>query len=172
MRILCGFLATTTVNTALGGARFSTAGSATYFIAVPERNADGGLREGATCEADTNTDRQAALAVSVQAIGDRPDLAQVATLAHDGKADFTFPAGQGVGGAVNYQSEDRDFRNHQAGRADVLWGNWDVTVAIDIPGSARDPAKDAVAIVVQVVHQLNLPDKRTLPLPTLTPTPE
>jgi hypothetical protein len=173
--LLCGFLDSASASTALGGAKFSTSGGVDYFFGTAQRNADGGLLQGATCQLYTKQDREAALSVSVQAIGVRPDVdAQVAALARDGiatyeddaKAAYLFPADEGLGGAVYYSSEDRNLHTHRAGRADVLWGNWDVSVGVDLPGSGRDPVKDAVALTRQVTQQLKLPTARTLPLPS------
>lgn len=128
-----------------------------------QRNADGGRMLSALCTVSgfpKGGGAEQTLIVGVDAIGVRPDLDKKAV--NTRSAGYVFPQSYGVGSAALRDPSDRS----QGADADLLRGNWHVSVGLMTSPKGRDPVQDAVAIARQVIAFLRLPTTHAKPYPS------
>jgi len=162
---LCGFLGKDSVDVAVAIPKPFGQGGVIYSQGT-ERNADGGRMLSAACTVTgfSGSGATQALIADVHAIGVRPDLDQQAVNVPK-SASYTFPPSDGVGYVSVRYPNDRT----KGAVADLLRGNWHLTVTIMTPAKGRDPVQDSIAIARQVIAYLHLPTTHRKPYPTTTP---
>lgn len=144
--LLCDLVPRSSVATALGRAAgdLETTGSLTHDSATDHVNG--------RCLVRSATRSEPALTAVVQ----WPSTAeQEAVRARVAKGDdYLFPSEYAVGYATTSDS-------HSSATVSVIWGDYVVSVVDNEPPSGRDPLKDAVALVHQVIDALALPQEST-----------
>jgi hypothetical protein len=158
----CGFVSQQSAEIALGQSGLSGNGLKQDFPGTA-KNPDGSKLNLAGCEFFAKDDHR--LDVSVKLIGIPPyEERAVPSLLEAGGAEFVFPAAEGKGVAV------AGGPGEAAATAQLIRGDWYYLVYLSKPTKGRKAVDDVVAILRQVVNQLDLPSIETLPRPTPTPT--
>jgi hypothetical protein len=164
--LYCAFVSKRSADTASGGLLRTFAEGSPVYAQGAQRNADGGRLVRAACTLEGFPRRgpgvDTALAVDVAAIGERPDLDQLVVNQTEHTHGYRFPADFGIGFAALRYPNDKS----KGAFADLLRGNWHVTVSIPSPAAGRDSVKDATAIARQVIAFLRLPATHAEPYPT------
>jgi hypothetical protein len=144
--LLCDIVPRSSVATALGrdGGDLDTTGELTHDQNTG--NANG------RCRIASATDSEPALYVAVQWPSTEEQQAVKARVAAGD--DYVFPAEYAVGYATGSAS---------SATAEVIWGDYVVSVADNEPASGRNARKDSVALVHQVIDALDLPKDATAP---------
>ncbi|GAB3923568.1 hypothetical protein GCM10029976_013960 [Kribbella albertanoniae] len=161
--LACRFVSKESLSIALGTAEYDAQGDRRD---AHRKNPDGSTLAAATCEVSTaSTKGKRAISISVQPLGlIGEDDAQVAEVLASGRADYVFPAAEGMGFAAS------DATLHLgAGTCDLIVGDWHYGVTIHDAVEGRKAVDDAVALTRQVVATLNLPKVGTKPRPTASP---
>jgi hypothetical protein len=138
--LLCDIVPRSSVATALGrdAGDLDTTGDLTHDQNTG--NANG------RCRIASATDSEPALYVVVQwPSADEQEAVKARVAAGD---DYLFPTEYAVGYATGSAS---------SATAEVIWGDYVVTVADNEPASGRNARKDSVALVHQVIDALDLP---------------
>ncbi|MFB6723025.1 hypothetical protein ACFCV3_22795 [Kribbella sp. NPDC056345] len=162
--LVCRFVSKESLSIALGSADFNAEGDKRD---AHRKNPDGSTLAAATCEVTTGEAKgKNAISVSVQPLGlIGEDDAQVAEVLASGRADFVFPAAEGMGFGASEQT-----LHLGAGVCDLIVGDWHYGVTIQNAVAGRNAVDDAVALTRQVVATLRLPKVGTKPRPTVSPS--
>jgi hypothetical protein len=138
--LLCDLVPRSSVATALGRAAgdLETTGSLTHDSATDHVNG--------RCLVRSATRSEMALTVTVLWPSTEQQQA-VRSKVTEGGADYTFPSDFAEGYADGSRS---------SAVAEVIWGDYVVTVVDNEPADGRDPLKDSVALVHQVIDAIDL----------------